>query len=202
MTASEPIYGPPPTQPPEYLLEAKALAVALDAAARSDAAPVERRAFAAKPQRTEWNPVHLRLIREQPIAVYDPLGEVEITIAADGTIAALDDPRHAPANAEVHLNEHQAVARIALLMGVDPKDLELMADSLRTRDGFAFLRVKNKAPRPEDLDKGKFFQKQEEEPKGPPPDRIDADLNAATGAIFRFRRSPAPPPEAEPEAQA
>ena len=196
----EPMLGPPPPQPTEFMLEARSLAIALDAAGRADPAPVERRGFAARKATTEWSPIHLRRIREQPIAVYDPLGEIEITLDASGQISALDDPRHVPRGAEVHFTEQQAVARVAFLMGVAEKDVDLEAEVVRARDGLAHLRVRNRGLLSRDQeDKGKFFQKQEEAPKGPPPDRIDAELNAATGRIYRFRREPAPPPAEAPK---
>jgi hypothetical protein len=200
MTASsdEPVLGPPPAAPSEFLLEAKALAVAMDAVARLDPpaeARVERRAYPARKATTEWNPIHLRLVREQPIAVYDPLGEIEVTLDPAGKIVALDDPRHAPTTDRVHTTEDQAVARVAFLMGVAPADVELEAEVSR-KGGVARLLVRNKGTLREAVDKGKFFKREAEAPEGPPPDRIEADLNAATGRIFRFRREPAPPAEA------
>jgi hypothetical protein len=190
--ADEPILGPPLVSPTEALLEAKSIAVALDAVARGDAGPVERRAFPARGGRREWNPLHLRLVRDQPIAVYDLLGEIEVALDADGKIVALDDPRNRPSSNEVHVSEPQAIARVAHLMGVAPASLDLAVEVVR-RDGLAHLRVRNRATGEGDVDKGKFFQKKAEVKAGPPPDRIDAELDASTGRIYRFRRDPAPP---------
>jgi hypothetical protein len=171
-------------------LEARALAVALDAVARDDTESVERRALPASPAAVAWNPVLLRTIREQPIAVYDPLGEAEIVVDARGRVAALDDPRCAPAGREVHVSELEAVAAVAFLMGESPKEIDLEAELLRNRDGAAFLRVRNRVPR--EQPKSKFFQREEPKEEGPPPDRVEAEVNAATGQVFRFRREPTP----------
>lgn len=181
-------------------LEARATAVALEAAtvgAGEAASP--RRAVPARPGRTEWNRVHLRLLYDQPFAVYDPLGEMELLVDEHGVLRALSDPRNAPADGAIHTSEQQAMDAVLHLMGASGEGIELMAELQKTRDGNALLKVRNRAARAGE-DRGKFFQRKEEEakPAGPLPDRIAAEVNASTGRIYRFSREPAPPPEGAP----
>jgi hypothetical protein len=180
-------------------LEKKALAIALDAVERQESSPVARKAVPAAEPETEWHRVHLRRILTQPVAVYDPLGEVEVVLDALGVLWSLDDPRHEPKSEAIHVNEVQAIAAVAELMGTSPKELDLSGETVRTREGKAFIRVKNREARGPAFE-SKFFQVQEEEePEGPPPDRVEADVNADTGQVFRFRRDPAPPRPPKPK---
>ena len=180
-----------------------AFAAALEVVSRDDAGrDVERRVVPVRPGDMQWNRVHLRRIFESEIAVYDPLGEVELEMDERGKLWSLDDPRHAPTSASVHTSEQEAMDAVAALLGKPP--IELEAELVRKGDK-AFLRVKNRgkgAKGPAGGFESKFFQKREEpedeKPKGPPPDVIDAEVNAATGRVYKLRRAPAPPPEQKP----
>ncbi len=183
------------TPPPLPDLETKSLAIALDAVARDDAAggAVARRAFPASPANVEWNSILLRRVFEQRVAVYDPDGEIEVAIDRRGKLWSFDDPRHAPATKEVHRGEREAIASVERFLG---GPIELEAEFHRRKDGLPFLRVVNRKPMAE---KSKFFAgAKPAEPEGPPPDRIEAEVNADTGRVFRFRREPVPPVAPDP----
>jgi hypothetical protein len=177
-----------------------AFAVALEVAAHGETREVERRVVPAQPGDVAWSPVLLRQVYETPIAVYDPLGEIEVELDAQGKLWSLDDPRHAPAADAVHTSEQEAIEAVQALLGKPP--IELEAELVR-KGGKAHLRVKNRDASSKKGPAGgfesKFFQKkadeEDEKPKGPPPDRIDAEVNADTGAVYKLRRAPAPPPE-------
>src|SRR5688572_9197968 len=122
-------------------LSTKARRVALDVAARDDSAPgaVERRAALATEFSIEWHMILLRKLFSQAIAVYDPLGEVEVEVDRTGKLWSLDDPRHEPRGSSVHKSEVEAVAAVLELAGATGKEIDLDANFIRTRDGKVHL---------------------------------------------------------------